>query len=523
VVEISKELQDVLYSNLLPRADIKISIKKTGSRFTDGGEREYFEEEVVSFTGKDVLNVKFSQSVDPTGTELPLVKLTWEQNYIGDLGENYQPILDYEVKERMAVDFSIIYSFKKHFYWKKLFEDGIRWKQLFEDGISWKNLFYKNNVFEVKLKRTFLSSLPVFSNGKITWESRDLVFFLTGDVKESTKIFDKIEDITEEYYYYDSRETLIRSILLKENGRMYDANDISISRAIESFSWQPTDFGKDSLKEKQVFSDLSKEIIKNCLSPINCFVNLKKDGSFEIIDFVSVLNKYSDEPTRKISLKNQRNFPKITAGNNVSNYSFETTTYFIDYDDFYVAEPYYVKYESGEGYTVQKFLINEFSTRHGKDGKVTTEPKLETDYSVLENFNEIVYKIKGQYYTPLKLNLYKMKPQSTTTTLKVNESGLDFDERNKLNPFLELGERGYALERKNLISLYYSSQNSSVESNTFGDPSIEPLDVVSIETNLKEMKSNGEVENITKSGIVISSELVYNGYVSQKIIVHELK
>ena len=59
MVEISSNLEKLLYSNTLPKAGIKISIKKTSKNFGESG-IEYIEEEVMSFTEKDITNVSLS-------------------------------------------------------------------------------------------------------------------------------------------------------------------------------------------------------------------------------------------------------------------------------------------------------------------------------------------------------------------------------------------------------------------------------------------------------------------------------
>ena len=119
MVNISSNLKKLLYSNTLPKAGIKISIKKTKKNYLESGV-EYTEEEVMSFTEKDITNVNFSQNIDITGSELPSIKLSWEQNYVGDVDETLRPIDYYGVSEKMAVDFYIIYDYITYIFWKSL-------------------------------------------------------------------------------------------------------------------------------------------------------------------------------------------------------------------------------------------------------------------------------------------------------------------------------------------------------------------------------------------------------------------
>lgn len=515
MVEISSNLKKLLYSNTLPKAGIKISIKKTNQTYGESG-LEYKEEEVMSFTEKDITNLNLSQSVDITGAELPSIKLNWEQNYVGEVDEQLRPIDYYGVSEKMAVDFSVIYDYLSYILWKSFYEKSETWSNIYSSSKTWRDVFYSKEKEEIKQKRTFLSAFPQVQGEKIKWESRDLLYYLNGQASQYTNFF--ITGYSIDFSPVDKRDYLVRSILGIEGLRLFSSNDKSIKVAINNPLFDGFENDKNALLENQIFVGISKDVIKNCLSPINYFIDFSKDkGSLFLRDGKSVVDKKFLESERKLLLKNQTNFPKITIGTNISSYIFDTSIFFVDYDDSYSVSASEIIYEQGEGYTSHIFYTDGSSTRFSKDG--STYPQLMTNYTVYEDLNYIRYDVKGEWLAPFDLKLYRIKPKSTTTTHTVNEIGTEFEEKNNLNPFSSVGDRNFALDRANFLSSYYNSKNSSVVVNCFGDPSIEPCDLISVETNLKN-KNTGE--NIIKKGIVTSTELSYNGAIKETITIHEL-
>ena len=353
-------------------------------------------------------------------------------------------------------------------------------------------------------------------NEKIKWESRDLLYFLNGNISENTDFFtenpnDTITPVT-------TRTGLISRILFSEENRLYNTNDSSIEFALSNQIVESIQNEKDVLTENQIFVGIAKELLKNALSPINYFIDFSKEnGALYFKNAETVINKKYLVVDRNFSLKNQSSFPKITIGSDISNYIFETSTAFVDYDDKYFVYPSSVFYASGHDTTTQIFLTQGASTIYDKNGDVY--PDIQTNYSTYETLDRIDLIIKGQYTTPINLRLFRIKNKSSTTSYKINEVGTEFEERNSLNPFLAEGNRNFAVDRATILSSYYNAKNSKIVLDCFGDPSLECGDMIFVETNLKN-KDTGE--NITKKGLVKSMELSYNGAVTETITVHEL-
>ena len=510
--EISENLLKKLYSNTPPQAGIKISIKKTNREY-DGSQYNYNEQEVVSFREKDITNVSFSQNVDITGSELPSIKLSWEKNFFGELDEKLNPILDYELYERMAVDFSIIYKFSTYLSWKNVQEENLSWKNIYDNSKTWRDLFYdQKKEEEVKTKRTFLANPPKFESGKIKFESRDLLYFLSGKTLQRTSFItiDGEQAPT-------TREELISFILGEESLRLYDSNDKSFDVALSNTTFENITTRKNNLWENQIFVGTAKDVIRNCLSPICYFVDFKEDGSLYVknADFSIIQGEHDIK--RKILLKNQQEYPQVTMGKDISNYIFDSSTFFVDYDNPYEVSPSLVSIEGGEGYVSYVFYTKEPSTRYAKDGSYY--PEIGTDHSVFESLENVRYDIKGNSYPSFDLRLYGIKQKSSTIIHKINEKGTEFKESNPFNAFGLQGTRNFALQRANFLSEYYNSNNSSLVVKCFGDASIEPLDVVSVETNIKNRETK---ERVSKNGIVTSLDLVYNGVIKQTVSVHEI-
>lgn len=515
MVNISSNLKKLLYSNTLPKAGIKISIKKTKKNYLESGV-EYTEEEVMSFTEKDITNVNFSQNIDITGSELPSIKLSWEQNYVGDVDETLRPIDYYGVSEKMAVDFSIIYDYITYIFWKSFYEKSETWKNIYSSSKTWRDVFYSKEKEEVKQKRTFLSAFPQVQSEKIKWESRDLLYFLNGNISEYTDFL--TENPNDTITPVKTRTGLISRILFSEENRLYNTNDSSIEFALSNQIVESIQNEKDVLTENQIFVGIAKEVLKNALSPINYFIDFSaKNGALYFKNAETIINKKDLSVNRSFYLKNQSSFPKITIGSDISNYIFETSTAFVDYDDKYFVYPSSVFYASGHDTTTQIFLTQGASTIYDKNGNVY--PDIQTNYSTYETLDRIDLIIKGEYTTPINLRLFRIKNKSTTTSHKINEVGTEFEERNSLNPFLVEGNRNFAVDRATILSSYYNAKNSKIVIDCFGDPSLECGDMVYVETNLKN-KDTGK--NITKKGLVKSTELSYNGAVKETITVHEL-
>ena len=510
MVNISSNLKKLLYSNTLPKAGIKISIKKTNKNYLESGV-EYTEEEVMSFTEKDITNVNLSQSIDITGAEFPSVKLSWEQNYVGDVDETLRPIDYYGVSEKMAVDFSIIYDYITYVFWKSFYEKIETWKNVYSSSKTWRDVFYSKNKEEVKQKRTFLSSFPVVKNEKIRWESRDLLYFLNGNVSQTTSFVKGI-------YPVETRDGLVTAVLEEESLRLYNYNENSLTNALNKPEFENIETQKNSLEEDQIFVGVAKDVLRNSLSPINFFIDFSPEsGSLFIRDSEKLVRGAGEDTKRIFYLKNQKSNPEITIGSNVSNYIFQSSTFFVDYSDAYYIKPSKIINEfENEETTTQIFITDGPSTPYGKDGYIETDLP---SYYLEASLDSLYFDFTGQVLNPIELKLYRIKQKSTTTTMKINDTGTGFEERNGLNPFLKDGSRNFAIERATILSSYYNAKNSKIVINCFGDPSLECGDIVYVETNLKN-KDTGE--NITKKGLLKSMELSYNGAIKETITVHEL-
>lgn len=499
---ISSNLKNILYSNVLPKIGIKISIKKT---------TQSEEIEVLSFTEKDITNLKFHQNIDITGTELPSVVFSWEQNYLGEVDEQFRPIDYYGVSEKMAVDFSVICEYTTYNFWSFFYEKARSWKNAYDNNETWRDIFYSKNEEEVKQKRTFLSSFPVVKNEKIRWESRDLLYFLNGNASQTTSFVEGI-------YPVETRDGLVSAVLRMESLRLYNYNEKALTYALDKPRFENIETQKNLLEEDQIFVGIAKDVLRNSLSPVNFFIDfLPESGSLFVRDSEKLVEGIAKEPKRIFYLKNQKSNPEITIGSNVSNYIFQSSTFFVDYNDAYYIKPSKIINEvEQEETTTQIFITDGPSTPYGKDGYIETV--LPSHY-LEASLDSLYFDFTGPVLTPIELKLYRIKQKSTTTTTKMNETGTEFEERNGLNPFLKDGSRNFAVNRAKFISSYYNSKNSKIVVDCFGDPSIEPCDIISVETNLKN-KNTGE--NIIKKGVVTSTELVYNGAIKEKITVHEL-
>jgi hypothetical protein len=335
-------------------------------------------------------------------------------------------------------------------------------------------------------------------------------------------------------YHVTTRENAITFGIIAEELRLINQSDRSISLALSGqksdFSYEnPESSKKYFAEEAQIFYGSFKEVAKNTLSPINFFVDFTSeskladfkyfDGGIWLRDAEKIVFENPSEEKRKFFLENQSSNPEITKGTDISNYNFESTEFFVDYDNPYFVEPSLIKYEEEEGYTTYLYMTDGPSIRYGKDDEVY--PSIGTNYSVSEDLDFVEYRIKGEFLEPINLKMYRIKPKSTKSYIRCSllSEGTDFEEKNPLNPFLGNGERGFATNRAEFLSRYYNSKNSMVSLKTYGDPSIECCDIVAVETNLKNRETG---ENIVKKGVVTSFELVYNGAIKESFTIHEL-
>ena len=202
LISISDNLLKQLYSNVIPKADVKISIKK--GKYDGTG--EYVEEDIVVFRGKDITNVKYNSSIDVIGSELPCRKLTWEQVFTGDVGEDMSPILDQTYEEGMAVYFSLVYDYRTYFSWKNIFTNLETWKSLYESGKTWRDVLYSKKQEEVVVCKLFLSGKPTLQNNKLVFEANDVLSFLNHTVDASSNFLRRS-------YAFSNRKELLGQII----------------------------------------------------------------------------------------------------------------------------------------------------------------------------------------------------------------------------------------------------------------------------------------------------------------------
>ncbi len=478
--ETSQAFKDLMESNVRPKCEPVIIVS--------GIDNEGNETTLV-WEAKNIKSMNYKWGIDPIGRNFPFMELTWTEIYKGKLGPEAYPEKYKNIVKYMEVELSFKQNLGFFNTWKNVLSKYITWKSIKDNGKTWKEI--KNDIIfeKITFPKMFLSARPVIEGQTITWTANDVLSFL--------------EDKQVKPFCNDSPipfSNPVAYLLLYQRGSFLESNKIfeSLTDSVNSLDYF-NDLGHDPkpLTKNILFDSSTKDALKNYLCLENKHLSFE-DNILVVKDLNQYYESYDENKVYRFTEKLLFEHPKITNGTNISSYVFKSYLLHIDKDNPYSIDPS----ETVEFYgaSFYKYNFNGYGTPF--------EDRIENISYAYSNPN--------QPSTHYQLTVFPVNYDSYDNVIK-NEgaTGEAYIEDNPVNPFGKDSE--YAKDRFNFLKNYFSSNSSSIEFSGLPNISIEPGDIVEVETNLS---SDGE--KIIKNALLISLEITYNGLIKEKYIAHEV-
>jgi hypothetical protein len=472
MLQVSDAYKELVKSNIRPKCEpiIKVfGIDNTGKEIN------------LIWNASNIKDLKYKRGVDVIGRELPFMELTWTEIYTGKLNAENYPEKYNNITNYMEVELSFVQDLSFYNTWKTLYKSGTTWEDIYLNNVTWKQIKNQTTKETIYMPKLVLSARPSISGNVITWNAKDVLYFL--DNLEDTQLVShgtvypiwlaNIIDVGIYGYSPTIQNMLEQSVA---NIRNYDGET-------DLIGWNG---------DYLLVADSYKNVALNFTKLKNGHITFKKDGSFIIRPYVSLSSL-----EQKITFNIMINKPQIEFVNNISSYSFRSYTsklepksnyevkysYYLEDDKLYFFE-FPEKGEALEEYNQNRWIFSMISDAVSD----SPEPLIITPYVSSSNDN----------------------------TIPNEESGEIFKEDNKLSPFT--ASRDEAHDRMNVLKDYFKAGTVDISFSCLPILQYEPTDVVDVETNLYD--ENGK--RIYKRVTIVSLEIQYNGAIKETIKGHEV-
>lgn len=472
MINVSQAYTDLMKSPIRPKVQPVITVSGI-----DNEGNEVF----LKWEAKNIKDLKYKREIDPIGRTLPYMELTWTEIYRDKMSlENY-PEKYKNIVKHMKVELSFVQDLAFFSSWKTIFKSERTWKQIFEEGKTWRDLKNKVDTETITLPSMFLTARPTIEGKTIKWTARDLLYFL--DEKQTAYFAGPIPFVNP-----------LKYLLLNARGAFLKSRDIfdALTRTANGIT------GFEALEnEKVIFDDSTKNTLKNYANLRNAYWDFSGD--------VATLNNFYHlygQGVYTFSGNLLMEYPKLTQGTDVSQYSFKRYRVYEDAENVYE--------KSGD----------EFGTLTVKTGATTQGISftryLYDGYGVVKDgdgvFGAVNYAITTVSRT---ISVTPIKKRGFDNYISNEFTGEPFTEDNPVNPYSS--SDSFATERANAIFRYFSSSNYAMEFKCLPNLALTTGDNVWVFTNLYDETG----ARFIKQGIIVSIELEYNGALKQKLIVHE--
>jgi hypothetical protein len=469
MIDVSSKFVSIMNSNIRPKTDFKITV--TGNDNT------------LEWTSKDITNFEFKRGIDPVGRNLPFLELTWEEIYLGELNTDNEATKYNNIVPYMTVELTIEQSLSFANTWKDIY--SYTWSDLFNNGLTWRDVLKKPISESVKMPTMYLVGKPEVQNQKIKWTARDFIYFLN-----TPQEIGFIENI--------SFTNPLRYFLLDERANFKNNNDI-----IEALTRTGEDIKdyflikNEVLSIKTLFNSTTKNILKNYLNVVSCFLNFGDNYAYinQMFGFTSSANPF------EFKGKIMRLFPKMTKGKNISAFSFTQYNVKLDEDNKYTLLASDETFENLNYNKIYRYFYKDFGMIEINDSNSSDFPPKTINKNILTTLNPISV-------IPVSLN-------SAEIFINNEKNGEQYTENNPCN-FWGL-EHTYTNFRKTELDKWFNEGKYTMEFDGLPVFHLEPFDYVAVETNLFE---NGV--RVVKKGVILEQYLTFNGGFNQKTIVREV-
>lgn len=470
MIQVSDAYKELVKSNIRPKCEpiIKISgIDNTGEKI-----------ELV-WNAKNIKDLKYKRGIDPVGRELPYMELTWTEIYTGKLNAQSYPEKYNNIAKYMAVELYFVQDLGFYNTWKTLFTSRKTWKELFSQIVTWKQLKKQSPQEVIKVPKMFLTAKPVIKGQTITWTARDFLFFL---VERQVKSFKTGIDFLNPIRYF----------LVNERGNFISSPDLF--NAITSTNINLAEFvvpNDPKIYRKIIFDGQTKDLIVKYAQLRNLYFDFSEDGSAQIKNLFNLLR------TDFVFNSNvMYNSPIITQSSNIATYSFKS---------YYLGKKTENKYKKSYTQKYQIKNVDVYRFDYDEYGEIVeSDSNGPSEINFALSFNKADIEV-----TPITWS----KKENTISKKIIGET---YEENNPCNPYSD--KEAITTKRFNYLSNYFNDKSSSLEFEILPNLAVTTSDYGEVETNLYD--DNGE--KIHKYGVVVKTEISYNGSLKEKVYVHEL-
>jgi hypothetical protein len=496
MLQVSDAYKELVKSNIRPKCE---PIIKVSGKDNNGQDIE------LTWRAKDIKDLTYKRGVDPIGRELPYMELTWTEIYIGKLDALNYPEKYNNVMKHMKVELSFTQNLSIFNTWKNV--KTLTWKEL--KALTWKQV--KNEVIAetVQMPTLYLEARPTIDGQTIKWTAKDILYFLT---ETQTKAFGYYaeNDINVAPSIYN---VLIYFILNARSGFLdspYIFNALTeMATSLTQQANQPVPSYK--IIGWTIFSDATKNLLRNLLAIYNAHWDFK--GDYALPQSFEINQQKTLDYVYEFSGNVMSAFPKVTIGNTISLYSFKNYRATESPEEQYELEPseeipIFSEY-SPQNKPLKIFYYKGFGIAYNKTGGKLSSANDEIDRFYSFSDDKI-------YVNPVSWNEYDNNISSAPDwNAYADASGIVFDENNPLN--IHNANSGNAKARFRFLTNYFKKGYSDLEFSGLPNISLEPSDVIKIETNLYDNDNR-----ISKLAIITSIEYTYSGTLQTKINAHEV-
>lgn len=500
MIQVSDAYKELVKSNIRPKCEPTIVVS---------GVDENGDDVRIEWRAKDIKDLTYRRGIDPVGRELPYMELTWTEIYKGKLNAQSYPEKYNNIMKHMKVELSFTQNLSMFNTWKNV--KNLAWKKL--KDLTWKQI--KNEVVAetVQMPTMYLEAQPTIYGQTIKWTARDLLYFLT---ETQTKGFgaDIYNDISTAPDIYN---VLIYFILNARSGFLdspYIFNALTdMATALGQQVNQPNVGYK--IVEWTIFSDTTKNILKNLLAVYSMYWDFA--GDFALPQSFEINQQKKLDYIYNFNGNVMWNYPKVTIGNTISLYSFKNYKAVEATDENYELEPseevpIFREYAAGNK-PLKIFYFRGLGVAYDQYGSLISNRNGNIDRCYSFAYDKI-------YVNPIYWNEYNNTINSVPDwNIYADTAGIVFEENNPANVYNATNPigSGNIKGRFRFLLNFFKKGYTTLEFEGLPNISLEPSDVINVETNLYENDSR-----ITKSAIITNLEYKYSGTLKTKINAHEV-
>lgn len=383
----------------------------------------------------------------------------------------------------MAVELSFEQQLGKYSGWGDIFNSDSTWDSIYDKADTWKDIYLDNGAQKSEIlyaPQLFLDARPSIKNNIITWTAKDILFFMNGEILKSFAISANSYETTIPYV------NPIIYLILNERGSYIKSQNIFDAMTNTCNEIIDKDLG--NISKGIIFDGRTKDALKSYAALKNLYWSFKEDKT--------ILNEYDiSAPVFKYTGNIMKKYPEITNGTNISAYSWKA--YIAELGNKYKKQG--TDREIYPGIKMREWLFDKYG--------------VVADNSALQEITRCIKYISSD--TPEEIEITEINLNAYDYTKNTGLQGEEFVENNSVNPYRDNDIE--IINRIGFLKNYFNQNCCSLVFAGLPNLSIEPGDIITIETNL----FDGE-NRVYKNAIVVSIEATYNGAWDEKITAHEV-